>query len=405
MEDSKISKTKKIIYYVAIIAMFFNSNTFWCSSNSNLGVIIAIIGILAIAIYERFIDKFIFFVMIILSAFLLINMASTGTFNYIGMNIRMMIIVLLSILIAKYIDYKNFADIFVYIMVFITIVSLALYFLVSIKGNTSILSLFPQLTNVNGVSAYNAGFCCIYTYRYDRLMGIFWEPSIYSSFAIITLILMLFFPNHVKYRRLNCLILCLGIIASKSTGGYVLLICTILFYGMVMFENKNVKKILLCFSIVVLLTALLFKDQIITELINISPEVFYKLDVSVESGSRITRMDSGILNLKIFFDNIITGVGLGKVDDVYISMGGKNETSTLTFYLAAFGIAGIIPTVILIKSFFKQRFFYWIYRIYLVVLFSVIVLKEPYTFCCGMYTIIFILYLNTIRGTKFEIIE
>lgn len=405
MEEKRISYLQKMIYSIALIAMLFNSNTFWCSSNSALGVFIALIGIITLSIYVRRIDKNIFFMIISITVFLLINMTVTGTLSYIGTNVRLIILITLAILIAKYIDYDFFINFFINSMVLITMVSLVLYLVVSIRGNTSLLSFLPKLTNINGVTAYNALLCCIYTYRYDRLMGIFWEPSIYSSFTIITIIFLIFFRNDVKRKYLKLIILCLGIVASKSTGGYLLLMCTLIFYCMVAIDSVNMKKILLIISFVLIFAVWFNIDAIIASLININPEVFYKLDSTIDSGSRTTRLDSGILNLKIFIDNIITGVGLGHVDSIYASLGAKNQTSTLTFYLAAFGFTGLVPIIVFANSIMKQKYFFWVYRFFLILLFSFILLKEPYMFCCGMYTIIFVLCFNTIRGTRFELFE
>lgn len=346
-------------------------------------------------------DRRIVMVGAFLGVFLILNMLFTGSTTSFGTNLRFYAIIVFSLLFAFYIDFTTFRKLFVNILVFLTAVTLIEYLLVEIMGNTALLNRLPLLTNANDVSAYNGIFFCVYTYRYDRLMSIFWEPSIYSTFANLAILFEVFFEEKLGLKTISKItILVLGIIASKSTGGVLVLFLLVFFFLITSSNNKTLKYVLVILGGIVAALVYVYQYELLGMLINVDPEVFYKLDAAEESGSYTTRMDSGPINFRIFTEHPLFGVGLGKVDGIYESYGGENETSTLTYYLAAFGIAGIIPSYLVIKAFIRQKFIFGIYKIFLIFLFFFLLLKEPYWFCSGMYVIIFILLKNQVKGAR-----
>lgn len=369
---------RNIVFLFAMISLLYNSGSFWISCNDTLGIVLLLISMIFIIVLQKPVCKKEIIVFAVICIGILINVFLTDNVVALGTNIRLMVIILFAILFTSLFTYQEFIPKYINAIIFLTIIAIIVHVLVNYFNINSWLKYFPVLTNTNGFQAYNCILFCIYTGYQKRLMSIFWEPSIYSTMALIALFLELFFKK--RFCAWKVVILVLGILFSQSTGGYLLLAYLGISFLITKSENIYFQSIVFFIVSVAMIVAYQYKDVILAYLIRLNPMVFSKLDISLQKVSLIERADSGLINLTIFKNHFITGVGFGKVEEEFHALGGGAETSTITYFLAAYGILGITYTVFYVTAFLKQRTLTLLIRIFLLIFFTIILLKEPYWF-------------------------
>lgn len=306
-------------------------------------------------------------------------------FVYLDANFRFIVTLGFSFLFVKYVDFDIFIKYYIKITKVIVILSLIPYFLINYL-DLNIVQNLPIIININGVRYYNGLLFYYYTYSQSRNMGVFWEPSIFSSLIAMAMVYEICFTKE-KPSLINLTIFLLGLITTQSTGGYFLLSLVILLF---FFKNANtLKSIVLQMGLLVTTLLLYFNiNKVLLFLVSINPRVFSKLLLFYENISVAQRIQSPIANVELFLENPFFGLGLGNVDFAY-SKFNICQTSTSTYYLAVFGFLGILYTLLMIIGVMKQQKHTIITRIIIILILLSMVNKEPHFWFVITYIIIF----------------
>ena len=299
--------------------------------------------------------------------------------------------ILIAFMITERIRFNKFAEKFSTVMCILTICALFIWILVKLKYNVPCFSYI----GLNG-SQYHTIWLCTWMENSDRLMGPFWEPGLYASFAILGILCEGCFRGK-PIRLGNIFILLSGILLSQSTAGYILAIMAIY----VVFR-KNVRNFVWNFIIVLAILFVLFGNRWIIEIISqINPGIFGKL--VEENISANTRMLSPLVCMNLFWESPFTGLGMSYsiaqynlYKPVYHI---DSLTSTTTFMLSAFGIWGISYTVVTIAGIWRLHL-PAISKCVILLIFMLIVNKEPHYSIMLTYIFIFYFCKNTIEREK-----
>lgn len=382
---------EKFIGLFLVFSVVYNSGSVLMTVNNGIGFgLMACSFIIIIFRYSKFNGRFkisffsVSFILFILM--IVISFIVNANFSYIDNNIRFVLIISLAYSLVKYIDFDVFVKNYIKTMKFLVIISLIPFCLINIFG-INILQNLPIIENINGVHYYNGLLFYYYTYSYKRNIGVFWEPSIYSSLIIIAMVFEICFKDK-KPSFINLFILLIGLITTRSAGGYFLLLFVMILY---FFKNaKTLKSIFLqLITILVSLWSYFNIDRIINFLVSINPLVFGKF-LNENSASILERSSSPLANIELFLNSPIFGQGLGKIDALY-SQFGISQTSTSTYFMAAFGIWGILYTLVTVYGSYMQKKINIITRILIAIIILLIVNKEPHARIIITYIIMFYL--------------
>lgn len=391
MEQYRKQRLNLIIKIILYIAIFYNSGSFISTCDTTIGVLLMLLALfLLIGIYKVINRKF-FYIIFILIIMFFFNIIFTNSYIYLNRYIRLLLIISLAIAYSTKISFKQFVLDYNYIIANITLITIIVYVIINIFGKVNWLHFLPISTNVNNVSAYNGGLFIVYTYSYRRLSAFFWEPAVYSTYALLALLYELYFFKRPRVK--NLIIFILGILISQSTGGIILLAYVLSFY----FIIKGKKIITKIFWIIILCIGVgivyINYYTVLDYLIEKFPIIFSKLDVNLQKDTLVDRSSSALLNLTIFYDNIFFGVGLSNVEILYKKLGGGAETSTNTYFIAAFGLWGIFYSLFYMGSILQQKKLNFLTKIFFIFLITLILEKEPY----GFQVIIYIMFMYFFR--------
>lgn len=295
-------------------------------------------------------------------------------------------------------DFKDVVNIFLKIMVFISIISLIGYFLVN---NTTLLNMLPIYNNINNVE-YRIGLVFNYiTIIPKRNCGMFWEPGLFATYLILALIFELIFKEE-KISKFRVILFTLCILTTNSSAGYALLA----FIFIIIFLNKNKNEInnkLYYISYIILFVAgilVIFNYSKIIESTEFhSNEVFAKLiSANIIESTRYRAINH---NLSMFMKNPIFGNGIVKSLETvkYVS-----DTSTSTFMLNIFGILGIQYSIYIIYGVLKITKKTIYNKVILLVILLAIINKEPHEGIVFTWCILFyLLKESTVKKKGIEI--
>ncbi len=302
-----------------------------------------------------------FVVMIACTAFLYFPSAS---FTY----FLLVFIVLTAFGITCVYSFDNFIRCYLYIMTGVTIIALIGYYLVN---NTSVLSFLPTYNNVNDVE-YKVGLIFNYiTIVPDRNCGMFWEPGLFATNLIFSLVFEIAFKK-TRPSILRIILFASGIITANSSAGFIL--CVFCIWLLIIKGRKNsLQSAAWKFFSFVMFTAgvvlVLNLDSIIMETALGDNEYVTKLISDNVANS--SRAQAILHNLEIFVKNPIFGAGYTNVAQ---QMKYTADTSSSTYILSVFGSLGILYT------------FFWIY--------GVVKIKELNFFSKVIISIIFVMIIN-----------
>lgn len=289
--------------------------------------------------------------------------------------LKLLIVILFSCVIVQIYEFDKFRKYFVKSMVIISIISLVGHiYCVYINPSPS----FPIITNVTGVKYYNA-FVFFETVGYTagRNMGCFWEPGIFGSFLLLAMMFSILDNDNVKL--FDIIVLSLTIITSLSTAAYLLDILVLSLLFVKKLEKVTIKRIVL-FIIFIIFVVLIFinRDIIVEYLVKIQPRVFGKL--VNETASSTVRLESPFVNLSIFTQHPILGVGLNNVGELYSNITDISQTSTTTYMMASFGFIGVLITIFQCIGILFYKEWNFFSRIVFFIVFFSIINKEPHMF-------------------------
>lgn len=297
--------------------------------------------------------------------------------------------------VTEAISFDEFAEWYKKTMVFITSSSI----IVQLISNFGIRLPSGQFVNVNGVKYETFGIWAWFDGN-TRMMGPFWEPGLFSSFILIALIFELCFSKK-SINVFRCVVFSIGVIFTQSTAGYLLLALTIY---IAFHMRRRIQIVWDILAIILVLIGIYFQDYISVFLNNANTDVFYKLAQDTMTGN--TRLMSPQLCLQVFMEAPITGNGITlaitKYNQYRTNLRVDALTSTSAFYLAAFGIWGVAYTWGWIKSLLKMNGFSLIIRCLLVMLFILIINKEPHYNLMITYIVLlyFIRNSNNVDNSK-----
>jgi hypothetical protein len=233
-----------------------------------------------------------------------------------------------------------------------------------------------------------------------RMMGPFWEPGIFASALCVTLFFIHYYDVFQK-KGLITLVLILGIIFTFSTAGYLLFSILVAVKVINSQKGKGAIGISLLFVLFFILL-FVYSDKIILYLATINPNMFAKM--TFRSNSMTTRIMGPFIDLKLFAMNPFWGCGMKNYNLTWpeIAILYSNvvaRTSTITFFLANFGVSGILYFYVLVKAIVKQDRLLILSKILLLFFFIALLSKEPNYF--NLLINICILYLyNTSNKPK-----
>lgn len=178
-----------------------------------------------------------------------------------------------------------------------------------------------------------------YVTQLPRLMGMFWEPSVFANFLIIGLVAELFYLDKTNWIKIPVFVICL--VLTRSTGGYILLVLVALAYICKHLKGWGSSYFLIFVLLSTLLIAI-FNKQILEYLAKILPNVFGKMNKP--TSSFITRLDSPLYYFRVFAERPIFGYGFDLARVRYLEICPPSidaSTSTFPIIIASTGIIGI----------------------------------------------------------------
>ena len=333
---------------------------------------------------------FLLFVFLVVSSFII-----NFNINNFGTNIKFLLVISFSYLICLSVPFYIFSKYYIRALKVISIISLLGY---SILNFTSLNLPLATFKNINDVEYYNGiFFFAIKSFvggydniSIDRNIGAFWEPGLFATFILIAIILELWNKN--KTSKLTILIFLITLYTTKSTYGY-LMVVPISFELFTKVLNKRFSFSLTIFLITIVVFLNYKLNDFISWLVQINPRLFSKL--IDESDSFSARMESPLTNLRIFENNYLFGAGLGNTENLFSSMTIGSQTSTSTYFLAAFGFLGIAYTLLFIYGILSYKEVNLSSRLVFLFIILTQINKEPHIYFTTTFIFMFYFLINS----------
>ena len=311
------------------------------------------------------------------------------SYSNITNTISLLAVVFLAYLCARKEDPESLCKVFVSVMCVTSVFSLALWVVLNIAGIDLPL---PILENVNGVHYKTIIIASQFEETYiegNNSMGFFWESGVFASYLLLAIAVEFMLQSRVSKLRLSLLIATL--LTTGSTAG-ILLLPLALSVGLLKRGGKVRIAISLSLLIVFIVVLVNF-SSIIAELAKINPSLFSKL-TDADAVTRLTRLQSPSICWDLFVQSPALGYGYGGALDVYSAYVASNSTvdsltTTSIFQLAAFGILGFAMWLVTAWSVFATRRLPATAAFVLLVMFVIIINKEPHTASALTYMLIF----------------
>ena len=276
---------------------------------------------------------------------------------------------------------------FVAVMVFLGGTSLIGYVFVALDSFPPL----PSMAAENGKTVYLNGFVfCIDTIlNRGRSIGVFWEPSIMAGYLNVAIFLVLVMG--VECPRFGRTILYLALLATMSSGGLVGFLFVIAAY----IYNRNGNTLTTLAFVLVATLFLLFYDQIERFLLGVNYDFFFKFFGGSASGTTQTRLDSPLVNLRIWGLSPLFGSGLDGASALYSTMRFEStvknmaQTSTMAIYLASFGVLGVVYTVFWARALIRLNAIPLVSRLFGLALFVLFLNEVPCTQFIALYILLF----------------
>ena len=352
MHQSKLGKfvsnRKNKLRFLLFVLIFFSNDTFLFGTNINsnmLDIPKVLIGVYILYEVVRFLatkSKINWVIIIGLGMTALMGIISLLHADPMKLIIVKCAYIISALLLTLHYDLEEYAKAFIDVMVFFAIMALVLEVIAFVIP--SFAYDLPRMTN----SANNeittmifAGFQTDYLQEGGmRAFGIFWEPGVFQIYLNLALMMELFLKKRSDWRRI---IIILGaVVITLSTTGYL---ASAWILGVYFILEKR-SAIITKKTIFIVLGALLVVIGAICliDFSYIMETVFGKF-LDPKDGSWIARAASVFVNLEIFLDHPLIGVGMEQINEEMVirslEMFGKStthNTNTLMYQFAAHGI-------------------------------------------------------------------
>lgn len=398
MKEEKLRRyILPLLYIFVFFSVLFNSGHVLSTLDSNLHLYLVLFTSFTLFIFvfnSRIIRSKLFFsssfLLIVMVSYVMsfiVNFSPENAFSFMT-PVSMM---LFSFSIVSFVRIKNMAKYLVYSMVIVTIVSVLGRIIVFEFG---ILDLFPILTSKNGIEYHNLSLFYIIKGSQDEMsrnLGFFWEPGIYATFLLVA-ILVNNFIHHSKFTKFVFFsILVIGVVSTKSTAGYMLLV--LVFLIMLSFSKKGYFLLSISLITFLFLMTFLWWEEVAEFLLLLDYNTFSKvIELSVSSS---TRLNAPLLNMQIFLEKPFFGYGFHganlRFQQEMQLFSVFAQTSTSTYYLAATGFLGLLYSYAWVYSIFKLKKINLYSRLLILLFVLLVINKEPHAYNLLTYIILFYL--------------
>ena len=332
---------------------------------------------------------FFLFVFLTISSFIL-----NFNVNNFSTNIKFLLVISFSYLFCLSVPFYIFSKYYISALKIISVVSLFGY---SILNFTSLNLPLTTFKNINDVEYYNGiFFFAIKSFGVygntgiNRNIGSFWEPGIFATFILIAIMLELW--QKKKTSKFTILIFIVTLLTTKSTFGYLMLLPIGLEF-LSKITNKNLS-IFFTTSVISLCVFLSYNiNKIVLWLVSINSDLFSKF--VTDSNSVNERIDAPLTNFKIFLNNYVFGAGLGNTDVLFTSITLGSQTSTSTYFLAAFGFLGISYTLLFIYGVLSYKEVKLTSRFFYLLIILTQINKEPHIYFTTTFILLFYFLINS----------
>lgn len=390
MAKSKISVI--FIFIVLLITTILNSGSVYLTVESYFPMVFLILAFLVVSwqsLNELFrtqkIEKTTLFVTLYL-VFIWVNTLINYDLLNIKMASRYTLILVVSYFISHKITMRQFAKIFTQTINYLSVFALIHYtffVLLDVKFN------FTYYLNSNNIIYAKSLFSFHMVHDKWRLTSIFWEPGMYASMIVYSLLFDQIYDHNS--RKASIYVRLVSLILTRSTSAYLLYLAIMFLRINKVSDGKKNKYISNIFIIIAIIMMVLFYSPIIDYLNHIWPTIFSK--VANKTGSFTTRLYSPLLDLSIYAKSPIIGVGysdyarLWNINSANFDV--LSQTSTITYLIAVFGMPPIIFYVFLIIGISSFKHVNLINRVIITTVLTVILSKEPHQFSIVTTTICF----------------
>lgn len=252
------------------------------------------------------------------------------------------LLIILSFFIVSYLPLNTFVGYFDKIMKIMALGSLIVFFGYLLFDG--FVNYFPTIINTAGREYYNLFIMAIPIYDYSGVLvrngGIFREPGVFQMYLIFALLLQLFVFSKVNIK--TAIIYIVTIITTYSTTGYIALLVLITAYFMKRSKSRQKEKKFIAFYllITILCIMLLYSDLAIV----LGDLVFGKMN-NTSHGSTAARLASITVNLRLFFEAPLFGVGFNTLQERFSYLASmqtgvmvRDNTNMILIQFAAHGL-------------------------------------------------------------------
>lgn len=312
-----------------------------------------------------------------LTAYLIaIVLFSSGVSSIVG---KQVILYFCAMLIVSVCDWNDFKKEYIRVMAVISCFALIGYAL----QYTPVINMLPTMVNYNGTVYVNGILFSFIKYTYsgltERLHGLFWEPGLFATYLAIAIAFLKKENTKNYWITLGLFTVCL--IMTKSGAG-IAMMPLILIIKLTDRKDEELslrRNVLLCGVLILIFIIGQIGSDVIDQWLN--DYLFVKLN-DTSNVSNFMRTNAVLVDLQIAWNHFPFGVGIAqyafevaKFNSTLQSSG----TSTITTYLAEYGVLGIPVVLIWIKALFQiadSRKF--VTRLATLLMFLTILTKEPH---------------------------
>lgn len=358
LKPAFLNRTSINYLLVFFVVIFVSDDTFTFGTNQNIGfILLKYTTYLLLTVFLLFKSRINIFVvptranLILLSLIFTIMLTAILNLDLTGGYIYQIWIALLAFLITHYIPPRELVRVFIKYIYVLSCISIIVFIIAT--RFPFLLSPFPVYANANDVQFYNLGICVVFKDVMEvRNTGIFREPGVFMIYLSVAIIFELFYRETINKR--NVIVITVALFLTFSTAAFIILGVI----GIAYLFKKNDKMTLYNKIFIVVVGIVVVFVVLLTPEIN--ARIFDKIGKdSVKDGSSLARGVSVIINLEIFLDNPIKGIGISNFPNAFSMYGLKifnfeipsgNNTNTITTILAIYGlIFGLIVFYLLFK--------------------------------------------------------
>lgn len=350
----KCTSVSNLLYFVIFLLIYSSRETFVLGDSGDIrlkltGYILTLVAAFLLVFYVKLCDctnnlsKYLFQFSILGLITCIINIDYSVKYLY------EILLLFISYFIVKALPFEKFILIFSDIIYVLGLFSIIVY--VGYLVTPAFIEKLPQVVNGNGLTRYFCGLSVIgpEAYAIPRNYGIFREPGVFIIYLCLGLLIEIFNTNHNKRK---IFVLCLSLLTTFSTAGYIVAIFIVVTY---LLFGKNVKRTVK-YSIILIIIILYFIMSFMLSEYSLFNYVFGKF--MYQNDSTDSRFGSIAVNLHIWLSDILSflfGSGYTYLEDSFrvasnkLGAGGHN-TNTI---LRLFAVHGFFFGILYLKSLYS----------------------------------------------------